>query len=63
MKHYEYVGPVVMFGKCISNRWIASTWAVSEKKAKSNIAYQFKIANRLHASVRIELPGELKKVS
>ena len=42
MNIYSYDGPVMEFDNCVANRWIASTRAVSEKKARSNLTYQFK---------------------
>ena len=36
MNQYAYNGPVMEFGKCIANNWAGSTYAASEKKAKSN---------------------------
>lgn len=42
MAVYRYDGPVMEFDKCISNRWQGETTASSEKKARSNLAYQFK---------------------
>lgn len=35
MNQYAYNGPVMEFGKCIANNWEGSTYAASEKKAKS----------------------------
>ena len=45
MNLYLYDGPVMEFDTCVANRWKASTYAVSEKKAKSNLAYQYKKKN------------------
>lgn len=42
MNQYAYNGPVMEFGRCIADNWAGSTYATSEKKAKSNLAYQFK---------------------
>lgn len=42
MNMYSYDGPVMEFDNCVANRWIASTRAVSEKKARSNLTYQLK---------------------
>ena len=42
MNLYLYDGPVMEFDNCVANRWTASTRAVSEKKARSNLTYQFK---------------------
>lgn len=42
MNQYSYDGVVKEFDTIISNRWRGSTYAVSEKKAKSNLVYQYK---------------------
>ena len=59
MKQYTYDGPVMEFGKCIANRWQASTRATSEAKARSNLAYQFKRDNKRPPNTQITLPGKL----
>ena len=61
MDKYIYEGPVVMFRRCVAQRWKGTTYAVSEKKAKSNLAYQFKKQNRLLGnSAPVSFPGELE---
>ena len=42
MNQYSYDGIVKEFDTIISNRWRGSTYAVSEKKARSNLVYQYK---------------------
>lgn len=59
MDHYKYEGPVMEFDNCVSNRWTASTYAPSEKKARSNLTYQYKKQNNKAASTRITLPGKI----
>lgn len=59
MNRYVYEGPVVEFGKCIMNHWTGTTYAVSEKKARSNLAYQFKTTHNRLATANISLPGQL----
>lgn len=56
---YSYNGPVKEFDSIISNRWNGETIANSEKKAKSNLAYQYKICHNKAPSARISLPGKL----
>lgn len=60
MKKYRYSGPVVQFGKCICNRWTGETIAPTERKAKSNLSFQFKMQNRNAAGAKISLPGKLE---
>ena len=59
MEKYLYDGPVEEFGKCVTNRWQASTYAPSEKKARCNLAYQYKKQFNKVASARVSLPGKL----
>ena len=62
MNQYSYDGPVMEFGRCIADRWKASTYAKSEKKARSNLAYQFKKKNNRIAGTQISLPGKIVMV-
>ena len=41
MNRYSYKGPVMEFEQCVSNNWEGTTYATSEKKARSNLAYQY----------------------
>ena len=60
MNRYIYQGPVSMFGRCMAQNWKGTTYAVSEKKAKSNLAYQFKKQNKLLGnSAPVSFPGKL----
>ena len=63
MNMYSYDGPVMEFDNCVANRWIASTRAVSEKKARSNLTYQFKKKNNRLPGTKIILPGKISLVS
>lgn len=60
MNQYTYDGPVMEFDICIANRWQGTTYAASEQKARSNLAYQFKKKNNRIAGTRITLPGKLR---
>lgn len=57
MDRYVYNGPVEEFGRCVSNHWTATTYAVSEAKARSNFEYQFKKQFNRAKNVKITLPG------
>lgn len=59
MKQYTYDGPVMEFGRCIANHWKASTFAVSERKARCNLAYRYKQENNKIAAAKITLPGKI----
>jgi hypothetical protein len=59
MNVYSYDGPVLEFETCVAYRWTASTRAVSEKKARCNLAYQYKKSNNKVPYAKITLPGKL----
>jgi hypothetical protein len=59
MALYLYDGPVLEFDKIIANRWQAQTYAVSEAKARSNMAYQFKKEYGRVPRSKITLPGKI----
>ena len=59
MNLYDYNGPVLEFDKVVANHWSASTRAQSEKKARCNLAYQFKMETGRIARSKITIPGKL----
>lgn len=59
MTLYSYNGPVLEFDKIIANRYQAQTYAVSEAKARTNIAYQFKCETGRVPRTKITLPGKI----
>lgn len=59
---YSYNGPVMEFERCIANNWQASTYAVSEKKARSNLVFRFKKEHGKQAGSKISLPGKITRV-
>ena len=59
MKLYSYDGPVLEFDRIIANHWKASTRAESEKKARSNLAKQFRDQYGKVPRTKITLPGKL----
>lgn len=59
MKLYSYNGPVLEFEKVVANHWTGSTRAESEKKARSNLAYQFKMQYGRAPRSKITVPGKL----
>ena len=61
-KTYHYSGPVMRFDNCIEQNWSADTWAVSKKKAMSNLVYRYKMENDMVPEVKITLPGRLIEV-
>lgn len=63
MQRYIYEGPVKIFDRCVADKWRGETVADSIKKAKSNLAYQYKKSHNLSASSKITLTGSLKEVN
>lgn len=61
MDKYVYSGPVFVFDNCVMERFEAETMATTEKKARSNIAFQFKKRYGYTGSKSVSLPGKLKK--
>ena len=59
---YTYEGPVVVFGTCVASNWKGETMDPSEKKAKSNLAYQAKKQMNVIAGSKVTLPGKVKMV-
>ena len=63
MNHYIYDGPVKVFNTCVTNHWHGETTAVSEKKARCNLTYQYKKTHNRTPSSKITLPGQIKGVA
>ena len=61
MNHYFYEGPVVGLNNIITEKWKGDTYAVSEKKAISNLRYQFKKQHGLVNNTKISLLGVVKE--
>ena len=59
MTLYSYDGPVLEFDKIVTNRWHGQTYAVSEAKARTNLAFQFKKGNGKVPRSKITLPGKI----
>lgn len=62
MYRYKYVGPVCEFDRVVQNKWEGETTAVSEKKAKSNLIFQWKKQNNRLPNTRVSLPGKLEVI-
>ena len=56
---YFYNGPVMAFGQIVDEKWWGETTAVSEEKARSNLAYRWKKQHGRTAETKITLPGKL----
>ena len=59
MTLYSYDGPVLEFDRIVTNRWKGQTYAPSEAKARTNLAYQFKRDNGKVPRTKITLPGKI----
>lgn len=59
MNLYSYDGPVLEFERIIANNWKSDTWATSERKARANLAYRFKMETGRSPRSRISIPGKL----
>ena len=62
MHKYAYDGPVMEFNRLLADHWRGETMASSEKKARSNLTYQFEKQNSRIAGTKITLPGKIKMV-
>ena len=47
------------FDRIIARDWTGETMAVSEKKARCNLAFQFKLESGRAPRSKISLPGEI----
>ena len=59
---YLYEGPVLEFDRVVAQHWSSTTYAPSEKRARSNLTYQYKKQNSKLPNTRIDLPGEIKLI-
>ena len=59
MALYSYDGPVLEFDRIIANHWKGQTYAVSEAKARNNLAFQFKRDTGRVPRSKITLPGKI----
>lgn len=59
MKIYSHDGPVLEFNRIVASHWKASTCAKTEKKARCNLAYKFKMETGRTARSSITIPGKL----
>lgn len=57
---YSYNGPVMIFDQCVTDRWHGETRAVSERKARCNLLYQWKRDHGLAPNAKVSLPGRIE---
>ncbi len=61
MPLYLYEGPVFEFDRIVANRWRGETYAISEAKARTNLAFQFKKETGRAPRSKITVPGKIVK--
>lgn len=59
MNLYSYDGPVLEFDRIVANHWQGQTYAASEAKARTNLAFQFKRSTGRVPRTKITLPGKI----
>lgn len=59
MTLYSYDGPVLEFERIVANHWHGQTYAVSEAKARTNLAFQFKRDTGRVPRTKITIPGKI----
>lgn len=62
MDKYIYDGPVMAFNQVVTDKWYGETMAVSERKARTNLIFQFKQQHGKMPGAKISLPGEIIKI-
>lgn len=62
MNKYIYEGPVMEFDRVVTKKWIGETMAVSEKKARNNLTYQYKKEFGKMPGTKVSLPGEIMMI-
>ena len=60
---YTYDGPVMEFDRLLADHWKGETMAPSEKKARSNLVYQYKKQTNRITGTKVKLPGKIKMVN
>lgn len=59
MNYYSYSGPVINnFNQIITNNWNGETYANTDKKAMSNLSYQFKKEHGLLPTAKVRLTSK-----
>lgn len=62
MNKYIYNGPVMEFDRCVAHCWKGETMAVSEKKARANLAFRYKQEQGKSPTAKITLPGKITEI-
>lgn len=59
MALYSYTGPVLEFDRIVANNWQGETYAPTEARARTNLAFQFKKETGRVPRSKITLPGKI----
>lgn len=59
MTLYSYDGPVLEFNRIVASRWYGETYAVSEAKARTNLAFRYKKETGRVPRTKFTLPGKI----
>ena len=59
-KHYIYEGRIKSFDDVIETNWHGETYAETEARAKSNLAFKYKYDHDIHINTKISLPDEIR---
>ncbi len=59
MNEYTYEGAVIVYGRCDVAKWKASTRAISQEKAISNLKHQFRKMRNMAPYTKLVLPGKI----
>lgn len=60
---FRYCGPVYVFDRLVTDSWSADTMAVSSRKARVNLSYQYKKKYGFEYSVSVKLPGKITEIN
>lgn len=60
MIRYVYDGPVYVFQTLVTSCWHGETMADTEKKARSNLTYQYKKQTGRARTAKVRLTGDVK---
>lgn len=63
MHLYVYDGIVKEFGRTIADKWHGETVAESERKARSNLTYQYKKSHNKSNNTKITLTSEIIQIN
>lgn len=54
-RFYHYCGPIIRFGKVVTNHWSATTFATSPQQALSNLTFRAKMKFKYDSKAKLAL--------